>query len=78
MPMNPPCCENAMQSVTQVVAGKLLSYMATQPRTYELVELVRQLIMVHPEFAKLMDVFVVPATTNPPAQLEVLNPLILR
>ena len=59
--MNPPCCDRAMLSISHEVAAKLLSYLAGQPRTSELVELVRQLIRIHPEFAKLMDVFVTPA-----------------
>lgn len=67
--MNPPCCDNAMKSVSQDVIAKLLPYLAKQPHTTELVELMRQLIRIHPEFAKLMDVFVTPPATNPPAQL---------
>ena len=46
------------------VISKLLPYLAAQPRTPELVELVRGLVVFHSEFAKLLDVFVVPAATN--------------
>ncbi len=56
--MDPPCCNNAMLSISQEVTAKLLPYLAAQPRTPELVELMRQLIRIHPEFAKLMDLFV--------------------
>ena len=64
MPMNPPCCDNAMQFTVREVISKLLPYLAAQPRTPELVELVRGLVVFHSEFAKLLDVFVVPAATN--------------
>jgi hypothetical protein len=47
-----------MLSISQEVTAKLLPYLAAQPRTPELVELMRQLIRIHPEFAKLMDLFV--------------------
>jgi hypothetical protein len=47
-----------MLSISQEVTAKLLSYLAGQPRTPELVDLVRQLIRIHPEFDKLMDLFV--------------------
>ncbi len=58
MPMDPPCCDRAMLSLSREVTAKLLPYLAAQPRTPELVGLVRQLIRIHPEFDKLMDLFV--------------------
>lgn len=56
--MDPPCCNNAMLSISREVTAKLLSYLVSQPRTPEMVDLVRQLIRIHPEFDKLMDLFV--------------------
>jgi len=58
-----------MKSVSQTVVSKLLPYLVAQPRTPALVELVRGLVLVHPEFAKLLDVFV-----EPTAQLAALEP----
>lgn len=58
MPLNPPCCENAMHAVAQQSANALLIYLASQPRTPELIALVQRLIVIHPTYTKLLEVFV--------------------
>ena len=58
MPMDAPCCENGMKSISQQVANKLIPFLATQPKTPELIALVKGLIEIHPAFTKLVDIFI--------------------
>ncbi len=47
-----------MLAVAQQSANALLTYLASQPRTPELIALVQRLIVIHPTYTKLLEVFV--------------------
>ena len=47
-----------MHAVAQQSANALLTYLAGQPRTPELIALIQQLIVIHPTYTKLLEVFV--------------------
>jgi hypothetical protein len=47
-----------MRSIANTTAQTLITYLANQPHTPELMDLVRRLIRLNPGYDKLLDMFV--------------------